>query len=92
MSSTETGMVVTLNDRPNCSRYPDLIDFSSSAFQVFAPTSKGKISGIDAKVIGYRSVSVAKKTFENDVFKYLGIELIRPISNTYFTRENILIE
>lgn len=92
MASTQTGMVVTLNDRPNCSRYPDLIDFSRSAFEIFAPTSRGKISGIDSKVIGYRSVAVAKKTFENSIFADLGVELIRPISNTYFTRENLLLE
>ena len=40
VSTTQTGMVVTLTDRPNCSRHDDRIDLSSSVFSQFAPLSK----------------------------------------------------
>lgn len=85
-------MVVTLNDRPNCSRHPDVIDLSQSAFEVFAPLSRGRIQDIDAQVIGYRNVSVSKKTFDTEVFSDFSVELSRPLSNTYFTKESILLE
>ncbi|MFZ2255841.1 MAG: hypothetical protein WAW59_08290 [Patescibacteria group bacterium] len=40
MSTAQTGMVVTLTDRPNCARHTDRIDLSSSVFSTFAPLSK----------------------------------------------------
>lgn len=40
VNTTQTGMVVTLTDRPNCVRHTDRIDLSSSVFSTFAPLSK----------------------------------------------------
>lgn len=37
VSRGNTGMTVLANDRPNCTRYPNLVDLSRSAFESFAP-------------------------------------------------------
>lgn len=34
-----TGIVVEANDRPNCSKYPNVIDLSREAFRFLAPLS-----------------------------------------------------
>lgn len=39
-----TGIVLDANDRPNCSRYPDVIDISRDAFERFAPLSRGRLA------------------------------------------------
>ena len=41
-----TGIVATIDDRPNCSKYPNLVDLSRTVFQVFSPTRVGNISDV----------------------------------------------
>lgn len=40
VSTVGTGIVVGLDDRPNCNRHAESIDLSSSAFSVLAPLSQ----------------------------------------------------
>ncbi len=37
VSHGNTGVVVDLNDRPNCSRFPQIVDLSTVAFKKFSP-------------------------------------------------------
>jgi rare lipoprotein A (peptidoglycan hydrolase) len=43
-------LIVKANDRPNCSKYPNVVDLSSSAFKVLAPLSKGRLAGSVAEL------------------------------------------
>lgn len=40
VSTAQTGIVVSITDRPNCSRYRDRVDLTSSTFSLFAPLSR----------------------------------------------------
>lgn len=86
-----TGAVVTVNDRPNCSRYPDVIDLSRRAFEIFSPTSVGRIYDAGLTLLGKNVNSFPKKSFDKDTFANLGVKLTNSISNTYFTDDSILI-
>ncbi len=87
-----TWMVVNLNDRPNCNRFPDVIDLSKSAFQIFSPLSVGRFTDINATLIGENSFHFGKKSFSSDTFSPFNIILTRPLSNSYFTSDGIVIE
>lgn len=39
VSKGNTGIVVKANDRPNCRKYPDVIDLSREAFRFLAPVT-----------------------------------------------------
>lgn len=45
-------VTLKVNDRPNCARYPDLIDVTKRVFLLFAPTSRGKIPGGEITTLG----------------------------------------
>lgn len=45
-------VVVKVNDRPSCSKHPDIVDLTTTAFQSLAPISKGRISG-SFEVLGW---------------------------------------
>jgi uncharacterized protein YkwD len=87
-----TGAVVTINDRPNCRKHPEIIDLSRRAFEIFAPTSVGRISDTDLSIIGKNVNSFPKKNLDRNTFANLGIRLTSDLSNTYFTDESILIQ
>lgn len=38
-------VIVKANDRPNCTKHPDIVDLSTAAFQSLAPLSKGRLAG-----------------------------------------------
>ncbi len=85
-------MVVTANDRPNCNLHSDVIDLSSSAFQVFAPLSRGRLTDIDTSFLSKNTVNFPKKTFGLNAFSPLKVLLSTPVSNTYFAGDSILIQ
>ncbi len=43
IASGNTGTIVRVNDRPNCLRYPNIIDLTKKSFSLFAPLSTGRI-------------------------------------------------
>lgn len=90
--STESSSVVVLaNDRPNCRKYPTIVDLTSRAFSVVAPLSVGRIaSGVTVTPIGYPSApDYVRKDLSRDVFTPLGVTLDTPFSSTAFTDETI---
>ena len=88
----QTGAVVTINDRPNCSKNSESIDLSKSVFELFAPISRWRISDMNVSMIGKNELNFPKKVFENTVFSPLWIILSTKLSNTYFAGDSILIE
>ncbi len=87
-----TGVVVTANDRPNCNRYPDVIDFSRSAFEVFSPIDTGRISNVSITNIGTNTGNFIKRNFAWDIFSDLGVILTQKIANTYFAWDSITLK
>lgn len=87
-----TGFVATINDRPNCSRYPEVVDLSRVGFQIFAPISAWRIGDISLTPIGTNTDSFQKKNLAKDTFVPLGVEVSTTLSNTYFTWDSILVK
>ncbi len=92
ISTAQTGMVVTLTDRPNCSRHSDRIDLSSSAFSMFAPLSKWLIRDISAVPLGVKTGKFIKRDLSRKEFSSLWVELKNTLSNMYFAGDTIIIE
>jgi Lytic transglycolase/Cysteine-rich secretory protein family len=92
VSYWSTGAVVTLNDRPNCSRYPNLVDLSKNAFSYFWNLSQGKLSEVQVTPLIENIGNFPKTNIVSDSFAKLGVKVFTPLSNTYFAGDHILIE
>ncbi|MBP9779585.1 hypothetical protein KBD33_03100 [Candidatus Gracilibacteria bacterium] len=92
VQSGQTGAVVTVNDRPNCSSNHDVIDLSSSVFELFAPLTRGRIPDVQTTLIGNNPTSISKKTFDTTSFFKFSILLSKKLSNTYLAGDSIIIE
>lgn len=92
VSTAQTGMVVTLTDRPNCSRHTDRIDLSSSVFSTFAPLSSWLITDISATPLGIKTGKFVKRNLSQEEFLDYSVELSSPIANTFFAWETIKIQ
>ncbi len=91
VSKWGTGIVIKANDRPNCTRYPNVIDFSRSVFSLFAPTSLGRISDVQVTDIGVAPADHVKWLFPKDIFSHLGVNLISSVPNILFINQGIEI-
>lgn len=83
-------VVVKVNDRPSCSRHPDIVDLSTSAFQALAPLSKGRLKG-SFEVLGQTPSGYRKEPLSASAFSGLGIKLDEKIPNTYLVGETIRV-
>jgi len=72
--SSNTGIVVKVNDRPNCRKNADIIDFSRIGFESFAPLTKGRINGISVTPV-LESGGIPRYNFPQDIFENLHIHL-----------------
>lgn len=41
----DSAVLVKANDRPNCTKHPDIVDLTKTAFETLAPLSKGRLAG-----------------------------------------------
>jgi Cysteine-rich secretory protein family len=87
-----TGVTLTLNDRPNCARFPTVIDLSKKWFQKFAPLTQWRIPTIWFQLLGPKVSDKPKKEFSKDQFAHLWIEITKPISNTQLIQDTLIIE
>ncbi len=85
-----TSVVVKANDRPNCSRYPNVIDLSTTAFQTIGNLSSGRLQGT-TNILGMVSADYTKQMIPSDTFVSLGIKLDSNIPNTYLQNETFHI-
>jgi rare lipoprotein A len=92
VSKGNTGVVVDANDRPNCSKYPQVIDFSRDVFALFAPLSSGRISDMQVTDIWPTSTDLTKWFFPRDVFTHLDVTLISSIPTVLFAGQWIDIK
>lgn len=91
VSTASTGVVVTLNDRPNCRKYPDVIDLSRIAFEPFASFSKGRVTDVSVVSFGTKSV-FQKKMYPQSIFQEQNVLLKQNFANIYFADEAFLIQ
>ena len=87
--SANTWVVLTINDRPNCTRHPNTLDLSKIAFSSFAPLSTGRIDGISIHELPKSTLQFNKSIFSQYDFSEFSVELNSHISNTYFAGESI---
>jgi hypothetical protein len=86
------GIVINANDRPNCNRYPNVIDLSREAFRILAPLESGRISGVQVTPLGAVPSSTKKWFLAKNSFEHLGVTLTSDIPTILFTGEGIMIE
>lgn len=83
-------ILVEANDRPNCNKYPNVVDLSTRAFSSLSSLSAWRIKWAEAKLIttnlppGYK-----KKYLKTDTFSELGIVLDSNLPNTYFLTDRV---
>jgi rare lipoprotein A len=90
VSTASTGVVVTLNDRPNCKKYPDIIDLSKSAFLPFDTLWTWRVKNVWVQILASGSLP-KREIYSENTFMSLGVSLSQKIANTYFTEDGILI-
>lgn len=84
------GIVVKANDRPNCTKYPNIIDLSREAFRVLGSLTFWRIADISVTPIGWAPAS-AKWFFSADTFSHLGIVLDSEVPTVLFAGDDIEI-
>lgn len=90
--TSSTGVVVRANDRPNCKKYPNLIDLSQSAFQLFSPVASGKIPNIAVDILAPVWNDNQMKWFiPTSSFSSLWVLLDSPVPNIFFSGDGIEI-
>ncbi|MDD5198011.1 MAG: CAP domain-containing protein [Candidatus Gracilibacteria bacterium] len=85
-----TSVIVKTNDRPNCSRYPNVTDLSKTAFETIGKISSGRLQGT-RNTLGVVSKNYTKEVLRTGVFSNLGITLDSNIPNTYLKNETFHI-
>ncbi len=83
-----TGVIVKVNDRPNCSKHPDIVDLTKTAFSTLAPLSKGRLKGSFVP-LGKVSNNIVKEYLPMNYFANLGIEIDPGIPNLYLPNETL---
>lgn len=83
-------VVVKVNDRPNCSRHPDIVDLTTTAFRSLAPLSKGRLSG-SFETLGMAPSGYRKEPVSTAAFSDLGIKFDENVPNTYLPGETLRI-
>ncbi len=86
-----TWVVVKANDRPNCNRYPNVIDLSRDAFALLAPTSAWRIGEVQVTDIGAAPVGQLKWFLPLDIFEHLGVRLASQVPTMLFSWEGMTI-
>ncbi len=92
VSTAQTGMVVTLTDRPNCNRHTDRIDLSSSVFSTFVPLSRWLITDISATPLGIKTGKFIKRNLSQEEFLSLSVSLSKNIPNIYTRSELVSLK
>ena len=90
VSKWGTGIVVKANDRPNCTKFPNIIDLSREAFRTLGSLTLWRISDISVTPIGWAPKS-AKWFFASDVFSHLGVILDSQVPTVLFAGDGIEI-
>lgn len=86
----DKSVIVKINDRPNCTRYPNITDLSTTAFKVLGKISSGRLSGT-INLLGVVPKNYTKQVIATDAFRDLWIELDPGLPNTYLKNETIHI-
>lgn len=85
-----TSVIVKTNDRPNCSKHPDLTDLTTIAFKTIGKLSSGRVQGT-INTLGLVSKNYIKEIIPTSAFEDLWIALDSSIPNTYIKNETLHI-
>jgi len=85
-----SSIIVKVNDRPNCSKYPNVTDLSKTAFGTVGKLSSGRLQWT-FNTLGTVSKSYIKETLPSATFADLWISLSSHIPNTYLKNETFHI-
>lgn len=86
----DTGVIVKANDRPNCTKHPDIVDLTRTGFTTMAPLSRGRLAG-SVNPLGTVSTDLVKEYISPDYFETVGIRLDANIPNMYLPNETLRI-
>jgi rare lipoprotein A len=89
VSHGNTGVVVDLNDRPSCSRFPQIVDLSTAAFKKFSPLTIWRVDGVRVTPMGPAPTDRAKSFLSSDTFQHLSITLTNQIPTILFSGDTI---
>lgn len=64
----DSGIIVKANDRPNCTKHPDIVDLTTGAFSRLASITKGRLAGTVVP-LGTLSTETVKEFLPRDYFK-----------------------
>lgn len=84
VSTGSLGVVVEANDRPNCTKYPNVVDLSREAFRTLAPLSLGRLSAVSTTPVGW-APETPKGFLPRDTFSHLGVTLQSDIPTVLFS-------
>ncbi|MDD2566249.1 MAG: hypothetical protein PHZ26_05740 [Candidatus Gracilibacteria bacterium] len=88
--SGNKSLIVKVNDRPNCERFPNLIDMTTTAFDYFSARYIGKAEG-EYIELGTSLKDYYKMYFPTDIYNDEGIVLQNKTPNSYLLNETINI-
>lgn len=83
-------VVVKVNDRPSCSKHPDIVDLTTTAFRSLAPLSKGRLSG-SFETLGMAPSGYRKENVSTAAFSDLGVKFDENVPNTYLPGETLRV-
>lgn len=86
----DEGVLVKVNDRPNCAKHADIVDLTRTAFTTLGPLSRGRLAG-SFNVLDTVSNEIVKEYLPEDFFSSVSIKLDARIPNLYLPNETLRI-
>lgn len=87
----DKSVVVKANDRPNCTKHPDIVDLTTTAFSTLAPLSKGRLDGSFVSLGTVQNATV-KNYLPEQYFDALNVQLNPRIPNLYEVGETLVLK
>lgn len=86
----DEGVLVKVNDRPNCTKHADIVDLTRTAFTTLGPLSRGRLTG-SFNVLDTVSNETVKEYLPEDFFASVSVKLDARIPNLYLPNETLRI-
>lgn len=86
----DEGVLVKVNDRPNCTKHADIVDLTRTAFTTLGPLSRGRLAG-SVNVLDTVSNEIVKEYLPENFFSSVSVKLDTRIPNLYLPNETLRI-
>ncbi len=86
----DKAVTVKLNDRPNCTKHPDIVDLTRTAFTSLGRLSQGRLNGsfIPLEVL---PTGLTKEYLPIDFFAPLGVTISPETPNIYLPGDTLIL-